>query len=334
MMKVDYHVHLEEGPYSLNWWNRTVRAIEQFWKIPYDPHSKEWLMGTARIMNYRMEQGAFSSFWLDFYLKQAKKIGLKEVGIVDHLYRFKEMKSFYKKYIYLENDRLGTLQNNWLDIVSCVSIEQFAKLIENEKRKWEAEGVRLKFGIEADFFPGCEEDLVEILSQYQWDYVIGSVHFYKGWGFDNPDTKEYFHHFDLNVLYEEHFKVIEQAISSKLFDIVGHLDNLKVYGFRPNEEDLKGYYRHIAQSLKENDTATEINTGLAYRYPINEMCPSPEFLKILSQYEVPITMSSDAHFPDDVGNLLDEARELLKSIGIKKIATFEKRKRIEIDLDK
>lgn len=256
------------------------------------------------------------------------------MGIVDHLYRFKEMKSFYKKYIYLENDRLGTLQNNWLDIVSCVSIEQFAKLIENEKRKWEAEGVRLKFGIEADFFPGCEEDLVEILSQYQWDYVIGSVHFYKGWGFDNPDTKEYFHHFDLNVLYEEHFKVIEQAISSKLFDIVGHLDNLKVYGFRPNEEDLKGYYRRIAQSLKENDTATEINTGLAYRYPINEMCPSPEFLKILSQYEVPITMSSDAHFPDDVGNLLDEARELLKSIGIKKIATFEKRKRIEIDLDK
>lgn len=97
---------------------------------------------------------------------------------------------------------------------------------------------------------------------------------------------------------------------------------------------MKGYYRRIAQSLKENDAATEINTGLAYRYPIKEMCPSPEFLKILSQYEVPITMSSDAHFPDDVGNLLDEARELLKSIGIKKIATFEKRKRIEIDLDK
>mgnify|MGYP001954946456 CR=1 FL=1 len=60
------------------------------------------------------------------------------------------------------------------------------------------------------------------------------------------------------------------------------------------------------------------------------MCPSPEFLKVLSQYEVAITMSSDAHYLDDVGALLDEAKELLKTIGIKKIEAFEKRKRIKL----
>ena len=29
-MLVDYHVHLEEGPYSFKWLERTAKAIEHF----------------------------------------------------------------------------------------------------------------------------------------------------------------------------------------------------------------------------------------------------------------------------------------------------------------
>ncbi|WP_044895711.1 histidinol phosphate phosphatase domain-containing protein [Bacillus alveayuensis] len=331
-MKVDYHVHLEEGPYSFNWWKRTVRAIEQFIPIMFEPHSKEWMYEQSKIMNRRMEDGSFSSYWLDFYLQQAKKLGLQEVGIVDHLYRFKEKRPYYEKYMHLENDELGSLQEKWLGQVSTESMATFISFIEREKGKWEKEGVRLKLGIEADFFPGCEEDLSNILAPYHWDYVIGSVHFYNGWGFDNPDTKDYFNKYDLKALYDRHFQVVEEAISSKLFDIVAHLDNLKVFGFRPNENDLRVYYQKIAKALKEHDVATEVNTGLAYRYPIQEMCPSPDFLKILAQYDVDITTSSDAHFPDDVGAFLDEARERLKESGFKQIVTFDKRikKRVEL----
>lgn len=67
-------------------------------------------------------------------------------------------------------------------------------------------GVTLKLGIEADYFIGCEGELKELLELGDFDYVIGSVHFLNGWGFDNPDTKEYFEVHDLRALYDMFLK--------------------------------------------------------------------------------------------------------------------------------
>lgn len=331
-MKVDYHVHLEEGPYSINWWQRTLKAIDHFQGSEREKHTRNWLEDVTKTMQKRLEAGPFSSNWLDLYLKKAKELGIKEVGIVDHLYRFIEMKPYYEKYMDLESETLGPIQQKWLNHVSTERLDNFITFIESEKEKWEAEGVKLKLGIEADFFPGCEKELQELLSPYEWDHVIGSIHFYNGWGFDNPETKEYFEQFDLLSLYENHFRVVEQAISSKLFDIVAHLDNLKVFSYRPDETLLLNYYHQIAKSLKKHQVATEVNTGLAYRYPIKEMCPSPSFLHILAEYGVDITTSSDSHFPDDLGTMLEEARDRLKKAGFQRIVTFDKRLKRHVPL--
>ena len=67
-------------------------------------------------------------------------------------------------------------------------------------------GVTLKLGIEADYFIGCEGELKELLALGDFDYIIGSVHFLNGWGFDNPDTKEYFEKHDLRALYDMFLK--------------------------------------------------------------------------------------------------------------------------------
>src|SRR5690554_3649023 len=126
--------------------------------------------------------------------------------------------------------------------------------------------------------------------------VIGSVHFYEGWGFDNPEVKHLFEERDLFQLYKNEFEYVMRAAESGLFDIIAHLDNLKVFNYRPDEAHLKEMYHEVAAVLKRCDVATEINTGLAYRYPVREMCPSPSFLTVLHEHGVPITLSSDAHF--------------------------------------
>ncbi len=41
-------------------------------------------------MSKRLDEGEYSKWWLDLYLQEALNKGIKEVGIVDHLYRFKE----------------------------------------------------------------------------------------------------------------------------------------------------------------------------------------------------------------------------------------------------
>lgn len=330
-MKVDYHVHLEEGPYSADWIARTNRALSFFSKD--QSHTYESMHSLADKLNSRIKQGCYSEEWLDLYLERAKQLGLKEVGIVDHLYRFSDAQKYYNKYIYMENDRLGNMQRRWFSQVAAMpSIDKFIEFIQSQKLKWEEQGITLKLGVEADFFPGGEEELDEIISQKPWDYVIGSVHFLNGWGFDNPETADKFEEKDLIDLYETHTTYICQAIESHLFDIVAHLDNLKVFSYRPDEKLLENYYEIVALTLKKHDIASEINTGLSYRYPIKEACPSPRYLQKLAEQRIPVTLSSDAHYPDDLGTNLDTATELLKENGYEKISTFSERKRKEVSI--
>lgn|SRR5690625_3793992 len=330
-MKVDYHVHLEEGPYSIEWLARTGKALSFF--SDDRGHTYEWMESMADKLNSRIKEGCFSTEWLDLYLERAGRLGLKEVGIVDHLYRFSDAGEYYRKHIYLQNDKLGKMQQKWLDQVAVMpSMEQFVEFIQSQKMKWERHGIKLKLGLEADFFPNGEAELAGIINQQPWDYVIGSVHFIDGWGFDNPETVDKFEREDLIALYGTHAAHICQAIESGLFDIIAHLDNLKVFSYRPDEGLLEKYYEKVAVTLKKYGVASEINTGLSYRYPIKEACPSPKYLQKLAEQKIPVTLSSDAHYPDDLGTNLDMATDLLRKNGYENISIFSKRKRKEISI--
>ncbi|KAB2443408.1 histidinol phosphate phosphatase domain-containing protein [Bacillus luti] len=326
-MKVDYHLHLEEGPYSIGWLAKINEAMEYYEPLQEKRHSINWLMKTQERLQRRVKEGPFTAKWIDLYLEEALRKGIKEVGVVDHLYRFHEAKGYYEKYVDISDSKLGRLQKEWLDQVRVVSLYDFTKAIEEAKERWSKKGVTLKLGIEADYFIGCEEELKNLLALGDFDYVIGSVHFLNGWGFDNPDTKEYFEEHDLHALYDTFFKTVERAVRSELFDIIAHLDNIKVFNYRLDENEQLSYYKEIVRALVDTNTATEINAGLYYRYPVREMCPSPLYLQVLAKYGVPITISSDAHYPNDLGKYVKENVQTLRTHGISHIATFTKRVR-------
>ncbi|MDG4656873.1 histidinol phosphate phosphatase domain-containing protein [Ectobacillus antri] len=327
-MRVDYHLHLEEGPYSLRWLDRINVALQHFVPVAAPKHSLDWLKQSQALLQERLEKGAFSPFWIDLYLEEAERKGLQEVGIVDHLYRFTEARDYYYRHVDISDSDLGRLQKEWLDQVMIESIHHFTAAIEEAKERWAKRGITLRLGLEADYFADGEEELRELLKLGNWDYVIGSVHFTEGWGFDNPDTQTRFQTQDVPALYEKHFALIEREIRSGLFDFVAHIDNMKVFNYRPDENHLLHYYEHIARVLKECDVATEINAGLYYRYPVKEMCPSPLFLSVLARHRVPITISSDSHYPDDIGSYVAQNVETLLRHGYTEVATFAKRQRI------
>lgn len=326
-MKIDFHLHLEEGPYSPRWLQRTMESLTAMTDSSEQIHTQAWMQESFGLLERRMAGGAFTSEWLDLYLKQAKQRGIHTVGIVDHLYRFTKYKAYYEKHMLLDDTLIGRLQREWLDQVCMADSDHFVACIQAQKEKWQREGVQLRLGIEADYFPGCEQELAGILKEQPYDYVIGSVHFVDGWGFDNPATQTYFEQFDLEVLYARFFEIVGQAVSSRLFDIVAHLDNLKAFNYRPDEQRLLPMYEKIADLLIAHDTATEINAGMVYRYPIREMCPSPAFLAVLAAKGVLFTTSTDAHFPDDLGGYTDQQLEMLKQAGGREIVTFQNRRR-------
>ncbi|MFJ8235423.1 histidinol phosphate phosphatase domain-containing protein [Ureibacillus sp. NPDC094379] len=327
-MKVDYHIHLEEGPYSHSFVEKSLKAIEHFEPNQEMRHSKKWLEKSIAKMSKRLAEGEYSKWWLDFYLEEAINKGIKEVGIVDHLYRFKETKAYFSKYMDLESSEVGIKQAKWLDQVMERSLPEFVEFIQSQKLHWASKGVQLKLGMEADYFVDGEEELKSLLEGYDFDYIIGSVHFNHGWGFDNPELQQKFLEYDLYELYKDHFETVKKAAESKLFDFVAHLDNMKVFNYRPDEASLTNIYKEVARVLVENDVASEINPGLYYRYPVKEMCPSAHFLDILISEGVKFTMSSDSHFPNDLGIYSDEIKNMLMEKGVKEVATFEKRQRV------
>lgn len=334
-MLIDYHVHLEEGPYSFTWLERTAKAIEHFQGDEVWEHgSREKIENQMIQLQKRLTAGCYSEEWLDLYLKKAKQIGLKEVGIVDHLYRFKETKNYFEKALNLDpNDSIGELQAYWLKNVMTEKMDDFVELIIAAKKRWEKEGILLRLGIEADYFVGQEQELAALLEGKPWDYVIGSVHFVDGWGFDNPQTASRFEKMNLEALYTRFYETVEKMIRSNMFDFVAHLDNLKVFNFKVKNESFNHkWYERIAEALKKTNTATEVNAGLYYRYPVKEMCPSVDFLTTIVGKGVPITLSSDSHFPDDLGKYVAENKKLLQQVGASHVATFNQRERTLVQI--
>lgn len=54
--------------------------------------------------------------------------------------------------------------------------------------------------------------------------------------FDHPDYRSGYSNWDISELYRNYYSSIGQLVSSGLFDIVGHLDVIKVFGYRPQGE--------------------------------------------------------------------------------------------------
>jgi len=190
---------------------------------------------------------------------------------------------------------------------------------------------RIRLGVEADFVPGHEEDLARLLDRYEFDYVYGSVHIIGNWRFD--DTRLYPDHYqgrDAEQAHRDYFELVQRSARSGLFDILGHMDLIKKFNHwaQPEIDEL---LERTVKSIAEADVCVEVNTS-GLRKPCREIYPSEEILRLCRRHDVPVTLGSDAHHPREVGMDFDRAVILLKRLGYKKIATYEKRCRTMVDL--
>lgn len=237
------------------------------------------------------------------YVEQAIKLGFEEIGFSDHA----PLVSHDDPRITMDLKQLPT----------------YYKMIEAVQKKYQGR-IHIKMALEADFIPGYEKKTKQILDDYPYDYVIGSVHFIKNWGFDDPDTRETWDQIDVNRVYRDYYELLRQSAQSKMFDIMGHVDLVKKFGHKASE-DMALEVEQTAKIFKETGVAIEINTA-GLRKPCNEMYPALNCLKIYAKHGIPLTFGSDAHAPKDVGADFKAAIELAKQAGFKEYVLFNKRK--------
>lgn len=239
------------------------------------------------------------------YLVSAAAAGMTEVGFADHIYMY-----------WLPVERR--------DPSLAMREEELPLYFRQIKEiKFSCPGLSVKCGLEVDFVPGSEKELAGVLTSYPFDYIIGSVHYIDGWGFDNPSLIDGYRSMDVAEIYRRYFDLLGQAAKSGLFDIMAHPDLVKKFGFRP-EEDLLPLYRETIKTFSLAGVCVEVNTA-GLRAPVGEIYPDLIFLQLCKEYGIPVTTGSDAHRPDQVGAGFPEAKTLLKIAGYNEVAVFENR---------
>lgn len=184
-----------------------------------------------------------------------------------------------------------------------------------------ADQIRIRYGIEVDFFPGKEEKIAQLIEQIPVDYVIGSVHFIGDWNFDTDQSL--YGKWSNDKLYKKYFRLIQKAARSGLFDVVGHLDIIKKFRVYPETNQDKLFEETVA-IIKENNLVVELNTG-GFDRPCAEFTPDANILEMCFRHQVPVTLSSDAHRVEHIARHYENAVSLLRQIGYTEIIGFSKR---------
>ena len=267
------------------------------------------------------EYGDYEIDWAEGFFKAAKERGLSEIGISEHSHTFPEFEQLYYDDLILDDSEVGAFQKVWLKTNKFKHTlkDYFDFMAELQKNH------AVKIGIEVCNFKN-QSAVEKILSAWDFDYVIGSVHFLDGWGYDASKIKAEWERHDLRQIYESYTAEVERLSACGLYDIIGHPFNIRLFKYLP-DFDATEYFERAAAAMKKYNLVVDVNTGTKYRYPIEEISPCAEFMKVAAAYDLPIIITSDAHQPEDCGRYNAEATGYVEQFGYKQTVRFNKRHR-------
>ncbi len=245
------------------------------------------------------------------YAAQAVKAGLAYYGASDHY----PLPEGYPLTDSMRDHEYPLYKNDWMNVLRNTLAET---------------GVTVLYGIEYDYI-GKDDPRRTVMEQEDYDYRISSVHFIGKLALDNPDDLRCWAP-GADRVWESYTQNILKMVDAGGFEIIGHLDLPKKFGFHHSDRNYflraMGDVLHLAA---EKGICMELNTA-GLRKPCKAIYPAPELVRLAHEAGVQLTFGSDAHAPEDVGRDFDLAAELAKSAGYRSVFTFRKKEKIEIPL--
>jgi histidinol-phosphatase (PHP family) len=244
------------------------------------------------------------------YAAQAIRIGLAEIGFSDHAP--------------MRRDDF----DNWR--MRLDQLDAYVDMVRKAQRDFPQ--LTIKLGLELDYLPGQEAWIRELSARHPWDYLIGSVHYVDGgWDVDNPAKIDEWKKHDPWEVWSAYFDWLARAADSGLFDLLGHADLPKKFGYYPHR-DCQPLYERFLDAAQRHNVAIELNTA-GLRKECREIYPSPAVLQLAARKGISITFGSDAHTPAEVGLNFVEAVELARRAGYTHSCRFARRQRERWPLD-
>ena len=166
----------------------------------------------------------------------------------------------------------------------------------------------------------------QLLSEYAFDFVIGSIHQIDG---KDPYYDEFFDDKTFHEAYRDYFDcTMENLRSFRDIDALGHIDYICRYGMRVAKsrtgrvDDGLLFYKDFSEIVDailtwiiRHDIALEINTA-PFRYGFHEPNPSSAILRRYHELGGELlTLGADAHAPEYIAFAFDRIPDLLKANG-------------------
>lgn len=187
--------------------------------------------------------------------------------------------------------------------------------------------IRVLFGVELGMQPHLMRANSVYAKSYDFDFIIASSHLCNG---KDPYFPAFFEGRSDEEAYREYFESeLENIRKFSNFDVYGHLDYVVRYGANMDRdysyEKYKDIYERILMLLLDRGKGIELNTG-GVKYGMRDLHPCMGVLKRYRELggEI-ITIGSDAHDAEHIGDHFDRACEVLKACGFSYYTVFEKR---------
>ncbi len=244
----------------------------------------------------------------DFVLRAIEQ-GLSEMAFTDHI-------PLYFLAVDRRDPRLAMREDQFDDYLAEV---------ESLQREFVGT-IPIRLGLEADYAEGHEETLMKWLARADWDLVLGSVHWVAGDWIDAPGSAARFEREGTERLYREYYRLLGRAAGTGLFDVLTHFDLPKKHGHRPPAPVRDAEDAAIAAARK-GGCAVEISSA-GLRKPVKEPYPEAGLLARIAAAGVPVSFSSDAHAPLEVGWGYERTLAHARAAGVREFVTLERRRKI------
>lgn len=203
--------------------------------------------------------------------------------------------------------------------------------------------LKILLGFEADYVPLITLPDFTRYKRLNPDFLIGSVHYvFSEKGRLAVDYNANLLKEKINFIYGgnakklvcEYFTLEREMLSKCKFSIIGHADLIRKNNgvlkmFNENESWYRKEIKATADAIKKSGVIVEANTGAMARGYMNDIYPSAEFLSLLCERGVPVTLSSDCHKPELLDFGFEKALECVKKAGYKELAFIDSDKNVK-----
>lgn len=223
--------------------------------------------------------------------------------------------------------------------LKTTDVDNYRNEILRLKEKY-AGKINIFLSLEAEYIPEISTPYHVLKNNLGLDYVIGGVHLVKKrdcndlWFINGSKVESYddglksIFNGNIEEAVEAYFSQIIEMVKTQKPDIIAHFDKIKMHNkeryFSENDAWYKKLVNKAINIIEWSGCIIEINSRGLYKKRCDAFYPSRHILELCYLKKIPVTLSSDAHKPEEISLFFKEAVELLKDIGFLKIMVFTK----------